>query len=588
MEALKLLIVRAQAGDMDAYGTIVQRFQDMAVGYAYSILGDFHLAEDAAQEAFMEAYANLSKVYGETAFPSWLRKIIFKHCDRLTRGKRISTVPIEAAVEMASPEKGPAEIAEAQEMKDAVLQAIAVLPEKERMVTTLFYINGYSQKDIGEFLDVAVKTVKNQLHSARNRLRERMIPMVRETLYQQAPSRDDEFITKIERDVAELQQRYSEGDVEARRKIVVPLQASFWMQNRFENIDLASGTLAEDDARVLVAKKHGFGNWVQMESDLHLDPLVREVIEAIGDNDTDRVKDVLSRNPSVADPNWRSGYKPPNATDAISWVNEAMPLFHVSKAVFEGKIPPGTNEYTMSKALLDAGADADFFGGYPLAAAVSFNATQVVRALLESGASVNGADDDGVPMAYALFFGFTTVSALLAEWGAKLDLRFAAGIGDLDKVKSFFKADGSLKPGAGALADPYGHEWKQHNGTVHRCDRTRENILSQALLYACLHGSLEAAEHLIQQGADVNALVPDLGEGELTILHRLTNTGNFGATADPKAVEHQRLGAVNFLLEHGADVTIRDPGHKTTPLQWAKHFGCECTAEILQKHGATK
>ena len=56
MEELELLISRAQAGDLDAYGTIVRQFQDMAVGYAYSVLGDFHLAEDAVQEAFIEAY----------------------------------------------------------------------------------------------------------------------------------------------------------------------------------------------------------------------------------------------------------------------------------------------------------------------------------------------------------------------------------------------------------------------------------------------------------------------------------------------------------------------------------------------------
>ena len=321
-----------------------------------------------------------------------------------------------------------------------------------------------------------------------------------------------------------------------------------------------------------------------MDSDLHHNPLAREVIEAIDDNDTDRIKDVLCRNASIAYPKWRSGYKPSNATEAISWLNEPMLLYHVSSAVFEGKIPAGTNEYSMTKALLEAGAGVDFRDGYPLVAAVSYNAPNVVRALLESSASVNGIDDDGVPMAYALFFGFTTVSELLVEWGAKLDLRFAAGIGNLDKVKTFFKASGSLKSEAGALADPYGHEWKQRNGTAYRCERTRENILSQALLYACLHDRLETAEYLICQGANVNALVPDLGEREFTVLHRLANTGNFGATADPIDVEHKRLGAVNFLLEHGAEVAIRDPEFKATPLQWAKHFRCESIAEILQEH----
>ena len=70
MAEMKSLINRAQAGELEAYGAIVQRLQDMAVGYAYSILGDFHLAEDAVQESFIEAYPNLSKVYGPTAFPS--------------------------------------------------------------------------------------------------------------------------------------------------------------------------------------------------------------------------------------------------------------------------------------------------------------------------------------------------------------------------------------------------------------------------------------------------------------------------------------------------------------------------------------
>ena len=62
MEQLDSLVVRARAGDLDAYGRVVRRFQDMACGYAYSILGDFHLAEDAAQEAFVEAYRCLAKL----------------------------------------------------------------------------------------------------------------------------------------------------------------------------------------------------------------------------------------------------------------------------------------------------------------------------------------------------------------------------------------------------------------------------------------------------------------------------------------------------------------------------------------------
>ena len=53
---LSSLVVRAQTGDRAAYDDIVLRFQDMAVGYATALLGDFHQAEDAAQEAFVGAW----------------------------------------------------------------------------------------------------------------------------------------------------------------------------------------------------------------------------------------------------------------------------------------------------------------------------------------------------------------------------------------------------------------------------------------------------------------------------------------------------------------------------------------------------
>lgn len=59
----------AQSGDLDAFTAIVVRFQDMAVGYAYAVLKDFHLAQDAAQEAFLTAYTDLHMLHQ----PGYLR-----------------------------------------------------------------------------------------------------------------------------------------------------------------------------------------------------------------------------------------------------------------------------------------------------------------------------------------------------------------------------------------------------------------------------------------------------------------------------------------------------------------------------------
>ncbi|MGH2356216.1 MAG: RNA polymerase sigma factor, partial [Chloroflexota bacterium] len=91
------LVVAAQGGDLDAFGALVGRFQDLAYACAYAVLGDFHLAQDVAQEAFVEAYFDLPKLRETAAFPGWFRKIVFKRGDRLTRGQRVRTVPIEQA-----------------------------------------------------------------------------------------------------------------------------------------------------------------------------------------------------------------------------------------------------------------------------------------------------------------------------------------------------------------------------------------------------------------------------------------------------------------------------------------------------------
>ena len=146
MEELRDLVLQARQGDLESYGKIVRRFQDMAYGYAYSLLSDFHLAEDVAQEAFIEAFRDLADSRTPEAFPGWFRKIVFKQCDRITRRKQPQALSREAEGRLPSREPEPGEIVANKEMAESVLRAIQTLPEPERTVTTLFYINGYSQE----------------------------------------------------------------------------------------------------------------------------------------------------------------------------------------------------------------------------------------------------------------------------------------------------------------------------------------------------------------------------------------------------------------------------------------------------------
>ena len=190
MDGLESLVTRAREGDADAYGLLVRRFQDMAVGYGFSILRDFHAAEDAAQEAFFEAYRRLSQLREPAAFAGWFRTIVFKQCDRITRRRALATVPIDAAHEPPSTGSDP-------QMTHEVLEAIHGLPEHERDVMLLFSISGYSMEEVGGFLDVPVSTVKGRLHSARNRLRAALLDSVGDGLRSRRPSRDETFAAAV-------------------------------------------------------------------------------------------------------------------------------------------------------------------------------------------------------------------------------------------------------------------------------------------------------------------------------------------------------------------------------------------------------
>lgn len=193
---LRSLVVRAQTGDRAAYDGIVHRFQDMAVGYAYSLLGDFHLAEDAAQEAFVGAWTELPRLREPAAFPGWFRRMVFMRCSRFQRQRHPA---VERAGEEVLPMAAvdPGQELDSRDEKAWVLGAVERLSEEERMATMLFYISAYSHHEIAVFLGLPVATVNNRLRSARKRLQEEVVQMAKRELSGQAPSRDGRFAERV-------------------------------------------------------------------------------------------------------------------------------------------------------------------------------------------------------------------------------------------------------------------------------------------------------------------------------------------------------------------------------------------------------
>ena len=326
-----------------------------------------------------------------------------------------------------------------------------------------------------------------------------------------------DFLADIEARIARVQSEFASGDEKTKLQLLKVAHS----KQRFENYDPHAASLSYADARLLIANQEGYAFWDKYDSFLHLDPSVQTVIAAVRAGDLRRLQQILLSDPASANPVWVFGFVAPTPVP-----NDSIPLFCVSEGVWRGTNGQG-NEYELTRALIAAGAELEIEGGLPLASAVSFDVIRVVQALLDAGAIADGIDRDGLPMAYAMVFGFAAVAELLAERGAQLDLRFAAGLGWLELVKSWFSADGSLKPGAGSLADPYGLEWKRRGQSVFRCERTRPNILSQALYFACVHNKLDVAAFLLSQGADINAIVPGL-DVRATVLHRVATMDAHG------------------------------------------------------------
>ncbi len=195
--ALAALVIRARSGDLDAFDALVRRFQDMAVGYAYSILGELGAAQDAAQEAFIQLYADLPKLRSPEAFISWFRRIIFKQCDRQRRGRQMVTVPLDVRLPASASADHPARLVEEREAADRVDRALQALPEGERAALVLFHFQEASLTDIAAFLGLTRSAVDHRLRSARRHFKEGILTMLHNDLQANRPSNDTRFLVRV-------------------------------------------------------------------------------------------------------------------------------------------------------------------------------------------------------------------------------------------------------------------------------------------------------------------------------------------------------------------------------------------------------
>jgi RNA polymerase sigma factor (sigma-70 family) len=160
------LIREALAGDGNAFGFLVERYQQGVYALVWSMIHDFATAEDITQEALITALRQLPKLRDASRFPSWLRKIasntarmwIRKHSGREAQGN-----PDQMTVQKG---KGG--------LDDDVTGILALLPEKMKQAAVLCYMDGASRKDTARLLGVPEGTLRKRLHDAKKLLQKRI------------------------------------------------------------------------------------------------------------------------------------------------------------------------------------------------------------------------------------------------------------------------------------------------------------------------------------------------------------------------------------------------------------------------------
>ncbi len=182
------LIRSTLSGDDAAFSELVYKYQKSVHALAWRKIGDFQIAEEIAQDTFLQAYKKLASLKNPTQFAGWLYVIAANLCTDWKRRKRPIMKSLETdapgALEKTSYEMYLEEQREkkaAEHRQEIVKDLLDKLPESERTVVTLHYLGEMTSESISQFLGVSVNTIKSRLRRARKRLQKEE-PMIRETL----------------------------------------------------------------------------------------------------------------------------------------------------------------------------------------------------------------------------------------------------------------------------------------------------------------------------------------------------------------------------------------------------------------------
>lgn len=187
------LVERAQAGDRDAFGQLVEQFQGTVYAVCLKRLGNPSEAAELTQDVFLHVLRRVHQLREPERFAGWLRQVAVRMAiNRATRKLAPPSVEDEV-LEGAGPAKaGPLDDLIARERAERLWDGLARLKALDRETLVAFYIQGQSLVEMAERLDTPVGTIKRRLHTARLRLKAELESSVTDRDEWSDPVREDD------------------------------------------------------------------------------------------------------------------------------------------------------------------------------------------------------------------------------------------------------------------------------------------------------------------------------------------------------------------------------------------------------------
>jgi RNA polymerase sigma-70 factor (ECF subfamily) len=168
------LVVRAQEGDVRAFEALARRHQGALYRLAVRVMGDPTEAEDALQEALLDAWRWIGRFRGDSAFSTWMYRIVTNRCVRMLQRRK--PVPVDRLDESSPAPDSPESSAELDARMAALGQAVRGLRDELRVCWVLRELEGLGYGEIAQIVGASDDAVRGRIHRARLQLAEVMRP----------------------------------------------------------------------------------------------------------------------------------------------------------------------------------------------------------------------------------------------------------------------------------------------------------------------------------------------------------------------------------------------------------------------------